>query len=152
MIYKFTHLGALTLTLPANWDLQENHQALLLSAFVLASHAGGAVGAALAPHANRAEALLGHWLQLKLRPDGGFYEPCSAVYSTLTLAALLNLLDFLPPAASELHERAEAVARRLMQQLTVAADDTAQLVCATSPTPDPNLSATASYVSLHSSQ
>lgn len=86
------------------------------------------MGAALAPQAARAEALLGHWLQLKLRPDGGFYEPCSAVYSTLTLAALLNVLDYLPPAASALHQRAAAVARRLLQQLTVATDDTAQLV------------------------
>ena len=63
---------------------------------MLAVHAGGAVGAALAAHATRAAALLTHWLRLKLLPEGGFYEPCSPVYSTLSLAALLNLCDCLP--------------------------------------------------------
>lgn len=78
----------------------------------------------------RARERLRYWLGLKR--VHGFYEINSPVYSTLTLTALVNLVDFLDPDSQveeELRGEAAAVMARLLRTM----------VGASAPTPLPAL-------------
>ena len=96
----------------------ENHQSLLLSSqYLLARRLPELAAAWGDARCRRAEALLRHFLSMKL--ERGFFELNSPVYSTITMAGLLNVVDLSADDEEEdgedgVRATAEAVLRRML--------------------------------------
>ena len=106
----------------------ENHQALLLSSYYIVTHTIPSLSGWANEH-RRAESsrLLSHFLALKQR--WGFAELNSPVYSTITLAGLLNVVDFCEDAT--MRDAADAVLRILLDGMSAIPTSSGSFVCAT---------------------
>lgn len=106
----------------------ENHQALLLSSYYIATHAIPSLSSWANDH-RRAESsrLLSHFLAMKRQ--WGFAELNSPVYSTITLAGLLNVVDFCDD--SSMRNDADAVLRVLLDSMSAVPTSDGSFVCAT---------------------